>query len=174
MTFQISCFLHISFTSIPFLVVIRYSLLLILLLFGFASNSFCCHRSLFLSLLDTHSPEVFDSLYLHFVSLSLVRSSDQSIIDRKGLLMQILLVVGLKIVLFTSKYTVTNFYECSRWTVHIDCSRILVHRLSADERLLLPTLVPRINLCLFTLSFSSKPFTGNAARGIIVSPYRKS
>ena len=39
----------------------------------------------------------------------MVRASDQSIIDRQGILMQILLVAGLKIVLFTSKHTVTNF-----------------------------------------------------------------
>ena len=38
----------------------------------------------------------------------LVRASDQSTIDRQGILMQILLVAGLKIVLFTSK-----FHECS-------------------------------------------------------------
>ena len=35
------------------------------------------------------------------------RDSDQNIIVRQGILMQILLVVGLKIVLFTNKHTVT-------------------------------------------------------------------
>ena len=35
----------------------------------------------------------------------------------QGILMQILLVAGLKIVLFTNKHRVTNFCECSRWTV---------------------------------------------------------
>ena len=39
----------------------------------------------------------------------LVKTSDQSIIGRRGILMQILLVAGLKIVLLTSKHTVTNF-----------------------------------------------------------------
>ena len=39
---------------------------------------------------------------------ALVRASDQNITDRQGLVMQILLVAGLKIVLFTSEHTVTN------------------------------------------------------------------
>ena len=38
----------------------------------------------------------------------LVRISDQSIIDRQDILMQILLDTSLKIVLFTSKHTITN------------------------------------------------------------------
>ena len=50
---------------------------------------------------------------------SLVRASDQNIFDRQGILMQILLVSGFNVVLFTSKHTVTN---------------ISVHRTSADER----------------------------------------
>ena len=40
--------------------------------------------------------------------LIVVGAYDQSITDRQGILMQILLVAGLKIVLFTSKHTVTN------------------------------------------------------------------
>ena len=62
--------------------------------------------------------------------------------------------------------------------VHIfhssDDATILVHGLSDDERLVLPTLVPRIDLCVFALSFSARPFTDDAARGIIVSPSRNS
>ena len=46
----------------------------------------------------------------------LVRASDQSIIDRQGTPLQILLVAGLIIVLFTSNHSY-KFYECSRWTV---------------------------------------------------------
>ena len=41
--------------------------------------------------------------------MNLVRASDQSIIYRLGILMQILLAAGLKIVLFTSKHIVTNY-----------------------------------------------------------------
>ena len=88
-------------------------------------------------------------------SVLVVRASDQSIIDRQGLLMQMLLVDGLKIVLFTSKRTVTNFMS--------------VHRTSADKRLLPPTLVPRTDLCEFTLSLSSRPFTGDAAKKFITN-----
>ena len=46
--------------------------------------------------------------YLHSVPTHMVGAFDQSIIDWQGILMQILLVSGLKIVLFTSKHTVTN------------------------------------------------------------------
>ena len=56
--------------------------------------------------------------------------------------MQILLVAGSKIVLFTSKHTVTNFMS-----VAVEYINRLVHRLSADKRLLLPTLVSRIDCC---------------------------
>ena len=49
----------------------------------------------------------------------LVRASDQSIIDRQGILMQILLVAGLTIVLFTSKH---KLYECSQ----VECWRTSV------------------------------------------------
>ena len=80
----------------------------------------------------------------------MVGAFDQSIIDRQGILMQILLVAGLKIVLFTTKHTVTNF-------------------MSVDERLLSPTLVPRTDLCEFALSLSSRPFTGDAAKEFIAN-----
>ena len=56
------------------------------------------------------------------IQLVLVRASDQSIIDRQGILMQMLLVAGLNIVLFTSKHTVTNIMS--------------IHMPNADERLL--------------------------------------
>ena len=55
----------------------------------------------------------------------LVRASDQSIIDRQGILMQILLVVGLKIALFTSKHKVTNFMNVRGGLYKIDCLRYL-------------------------------------------------
>ena len=42
------------------------------------------------------------------VIILVVRASDQNIIDRQSLLMQILLVACLNIVLFRSKDTVTN------------------------------------------------------------------
>ena len=80
----------------------------------------------------------------------LVRASDQSIIDRQGILMQILLVAGLKIVLFTSKHTVTNFMS--------------VHRLGVDKRLFPPTLVPRTDLRELALWLSSGQFTGVSAK----------
>ena len=67
--------------------------------------------------------------------ISVVRASNQSIIDRQGILMQISHVVGLKIVLFRSKHTVTNFI-----------------------------LVPRTDLYEFALSLSCGPFTGDAAK----------
>ena len=57
----------------------------------------------------------------------LVKASDQSIINRQSILMQILLVSGLKIVLFTTEHTVTNFMS--------------IHR---------RTTVPRIYLCEFS------------------------
>ena len=38
-----------------------------------------------------------------------------------------------------------------------------VYRLSDDKRLLSPTFVPRIHLCVFAFSLSSRPLTGNAA-----------
>ena len=63
----------------------------------------------------------------------LVRASDQSIIDRQGIPMQILLVAGLKIVLVTSKDTVTNFMSA--------------HRPTADERLLPPDTRPQKPTC---------------------------
>ena len=85
----------------------------------------------------------------------MVMASDQSINDLQGILMQKLLVAGLKIVSFTSKHTFTNFMS--------------VHRESADERLLPPTLVPRTDLCEFALSLSSKPFTGDAAKEFITN-----
>ena len=74
--------------------------------------------------------------FLEMISkvFSLVRTSDQNI-DRRGILMQILLVAGLNIVLFTSKNTVTNTMS--------------VHRPSADERLLSQTLVPR-STCVYS------------------------
>ena len=84
-----------------------------------------------------------------FLLQYLVTASDQRIIDRQCILMQILLVAGFNIVLFTSKHTVTNMTS--------------VHRPSAEERLLSPTLVPRIDLCAFTLLLSSRPFRGDAA-----------
>ena len=65
--------------------------------------------------------------------------------------MQLLLVAGLKIVLFTSKHTVTNFMS--------------VHRPSADERLL----VPRTNVYEFALSLSSRPFTGDAVKELLTN-----
>ena len=80
----------------------------------------------------------------------LVRASDQSIIDRQGIVTQILLVAGLNIVLFTNKHMVTNIMS--------------VHRQSADERLLSPTLVPRSDLCELALSLPSRLFTGDAAK----------
>ena len=55
--------------------------------------------------------------------------------------MQMLLVAGLNIVLFTNKHTVTNI-------------------MSADEQLLSLILVPRIYLC----AFSSRPFIGEATK----------
>ena len=63
--------------------------------------------------------------------------------------MQILLVAGFNVVLFTSKHS-TNIMS--------------VHRPSADERLLSPTLVPKIDLRVFALSLSSRPFTGDVAK----------
>ena len=63
--------------------------------------------------------------------------------------MQILLVAGLNIVLFTSKHTVTN---------------MSVYRSSADERLFSPTLVARIDLFEFLLSLSSRPLTDDATK----------
>ena len=62
--------------------------------------------------------------------------------------MQILLVAGLKIVLFTSKHTVTNIMS--------------VHKRSVEKRPL--PLVPRTDLCQFALSLSSRQFTGGAAK----------
>ena len=59
------------------------------------------------------------------VGFILVRASDQNIIERQGILMQIYLLLtccGFNIVLFTNKHTVTN---------------MSVHRSSADERLIL-------------------------------------
>ena len=52
----------------------------------------------------------------------LIRTFDQSIIVRQGIPMQILLVARLKIVLFTTKYTVANFMS--------------VHRSRVDKRFL--------------------------------------
>ena len=69
--------------------------------------------------------------------------------------MKILLVAGLKTVLFTGKHTVTNFMS--------------VHRLSAKKRLLPPTLVPRTDLCEFALSLSSRICTGEEAKGFITN-----
>ena len=59
-------------------------------------------------------------------------------------------LAGLKIILFTSKHTVTNIMSA--------------HRPSADELLLSSTLVSRIDLCEFSLSLSCRPFTGDAAK----------
>ena len=50
---------------------------------------------------------------LFAVPLTLVRASDQNIIDRQGLLMQILLVAGFNIVLFTSMRTQLQIFMCS-------------------------------------------------------------
>ena len=69
--------------------------------------------------------------------------------------MQILIVAGSKIVLFTSKHTVTDFMS--------------VHRSSADIRLLPPTIVPRTDLCKFALSLLSKPFTGDSVKEFITN-----
>ena len=67
-----------------------------------------------------------------------------------------ILVVGFNIVLLTSKHAVTNIMS--------------VHNSSADERLLLsPTLVPRIDLCAFALSLSSRPFLGEAAKEFVTN-----
>ena len=65
----------------------------------------------------------------------LVRASDQSIIDRKGIMMQIFIVAGLKIVLFTSRHTVTNFMsdhsELYKSTVYVTCSQVECLRTTA-------------------------------------------
>ena len=61
------------------------------------------------------------------------------------------LVAGFNVVLSTSKHTVTN--------------NVSVHRPSADERLLLTQKKrssAKIDLCEFALSFSSRPFPGDA------------
>ena len=68
-----------------------------------------------------------------------VWASDQSIIDPRDIPMQILLVAGLKIALFTSKHSVTNFMSVHR-------------RVLTNDR------------CVFALSFSSRPFTSARAR----------
>ena len=60
-------------------------------------------------------------------------ASDQSIIDRQSILIQILLAAGLKIVLFTSKHTVTNFMS--------------VHRPSTEKRLPLTGTRPQESTC---------------------------
>ena len=68
------------------------------------------------------------------ILLLLVRASDQNIIDRQGILTQILLVAGSKIVLLKSKHTVTNIMN--------------VHRFSGDERPLPKNRLVRIELWL--------------------------
>ena len=103
----------------------------------------------------------------------MVGVSDQSIIDREGILMQILLVAALKIVLFASKHAVANLMSV-RGALYKTTVTIPVHRLSVYERLLLPTLVPRIDLCVFALSFSARPSTCEKLVKTIVSPYRNS
>ena len=69
------------------------------------------------------------SLYNHRGKLfhTLVRASVQ-IIYRQGILMQILLVVGSKIVLFTSKHTVANIMSVHRPSVdkRLTCIRVIV------------------------------------------------
>ena len=90
---------------------------------------------------------------------TVIRPSDQSIIDRQDILMQILLVAGLNIILFTSKHIVTIITS--------------VHNPSADERLLSPTLVPPINLCESALSLSSQLFPGDTAQGIHNKRFRE-
>ena len=65
-------------------------------------------------------------------------------------LLQILLVAGFNIVLFTSKHRIKNIMS--------------IHIPSADERLLSPTLAPTIDLCAFALSLSSRPITAEAAK----------
>ena len=65
---------------------------------------------------------------LVFVSKNVIRAPDQSIIDRQDIQMQILLVADLKIVLFTSKRTVTNFMSVRCWlyksTLYDTCSQV--------------------------------------------------
>ena len=85
----------------------------------------------------------------------MIRASGQSIIDRQGIPMQILLVAGLNIVLFTSKHTVTNFMSVLG---------------GLYKTILYDTCSPRIDFCEFSRYRFRLDITGDAARGIIVSP----
>ena len=79
--------------------------------------------------------------------LLLVRASDQNIIDRKGFLMRCKYYLLLVLILFYSQASMS-------------VTSMSVHRPSADERLLSPTL----DLCAFALSLSSRPISGDAAK----------
>ena len=58
--------------------------------------------------------------------------------------MQILRVAGSQIVLFVSKHTVTNFYECVGWTVYRLCTKTYCYR-----TVTLPT--GQVNITVFTV-----------------------